>query len=301
MRFGIAGLPNVGKSLLFNILTKSKVLSANYPFATKNPNIANAILKDRRLDLLQKEFKSKEIIYSSVEVIDIAGIVEGASENIGLGNAFLSHVNSVDALIIVLRTFDNPDIINVMDTIDPVRDFVLLMEEFRLYDINVLEKTVKKKPELKQELDKILNRENVTYDQLITSKPILILCNGPANDELCSHIEETNLTKPKNNQIHMSQLDFNSLKEEDIFNIISQQFKNLNLITYFTAGPIETRAWRIVNGTTAENAGAVIHSSFPSKFIKAEVSKLSTPSIKSFKNKNYIVEDADIITFILNK
>jgi len=268
LSIGIVGLPNVGKSTLFNVLTKKSVPAENYPFCTIDPSVGIVPVPDERLWKLSKMSKSKKTIPAIVEFVDIAGLVKGASEGAGLGNKFLSHIREVDAIIEVVRIFEDSNMIHVHNQIDPLFDIEVINMELELANI--------KKPTLY-----VLNTseavENVKKD-FISNLP------GP-------YIEV--------DPIFGTGLD----------NLIKAGYDLLNLITFFTTGVDETRAWTTARGSTAPEAGRAIHNDFKDKFIRAEVvaygDLLSAGSYanareKGFvrtEGKEYIVKDGDVIEF----
>ena len=307
LSIGIVGLPNVGKSTLFKTLTKKQVLIANYPFATIDPNVGVVLVPDERVDKLAELSKSKKKIYATVDFVDIAGLVKGASEGEGLGNKFLANIRETDAILYVLRAFKNADIINTQTEINPLKDKEILDVELILKDLETVNKridglagdiragrkdAVKENEVLKKAKDflsqqKVLIDQEFTEDeklilknfQLLTFKPRLYLLNGK---------EEEVSGEVKNILENYVVLDIATEYEaEDLKNdervafglpelsgtdiLIKKSYELLGLITFLTTGEDETRAWTIKNGDTAPKAGSAIHSDFEQKFVKAEV------------------------------
>jgi len=267
---GIVGLPNVGKSTLFNALTKQSVPAENYPFCTIDPSVGIVPVPDERLEKLSTMSKSKKTIPAVVEFVDIAGLVQGASEGAGLGNKFLSHIREVDAIIEVVRIFEDANMIHVHEKIDPLFDIEVINMELELAGI--------KKPTL-YVLNTSEAAENVKKDFILKiPRPYLIV-----------------------DPIFGTGLD----------NLIKASYDLLNLITFFTTGEDESRAWTVRRDSTAPTAGRAIHEDFKNKFIRAEViayEKLmeasSYPKAREkgwirTEGKEYIVQDGDVIEFLI--
>jgi GTP-binding protein YchF len=357
---GIVGLPNVGKSTLFNVLTQTAAAeAANYPFCTIDPNVGCVGVPDDRLETLAKIANSKKIIPAQVEIVDIAGLVRGASKGEGLGNQFLGHIRATDAIIHLVRCFENDDITHVDGKIDPVRDFQTVELELILADIDSLEKrvarTAKKIQTLPREAreqhklaeealsllqaGKVLQlrqpkfAENVDLN-LLSSKPVLVVCNVPEEDAIAGNQYSDMMQKYADTQA-LSTIITSAAIEADIAALGSQEeraeflasiglqesglakvvragYKTLNLETFFTAGPTETRAWSIVKGTKALDAAGKIHSDFKRGFICAEtihyedfVACGGEQGAKSagklrLEGKEYVVCDGDVILFRFN-
>jgi small GTP-binding protein len=312
LSIGIVGLPNVGKSTLFNALTRKSVLVANYPFATIDPSVGVVAVPDERRDKLAKFSDSAKDIPAAVEFVDIAGLVRGASEGEGLGNQFLSHIREVDAIAHVVRIFDNPNVAQVEDTIDPVHDIELINTELELADIETKDKTrlLSNKPMLY-----VLNKESGGHN----------LDENPADERWVRLMEFFK----KNNALYVIvdanvESDLRELGEGDktsfrreygIFEdgldaLIRAGYALLGLISFFTTGKDETRAWTIVRGSTAPTAGAAIHTDFKDKFIRAEViawdklleagswAKARELGAIRTEGKEYVVQDGDVIEFL---
>ena len=351
---GIVGLPNVGKSTLFNALTNSnKAQAANFPFCTIDPNIGIVPVPDNRLDNLAEISKSKKTINTSISFVDIAGLVKGASKGEGLGNKFLSHIREVDAIIHMIRCFDSNDIQNVNPTVDPIRDLEIIETEMMLADLESIQKRLEKnnKKNVDEEQIKILkialdcinnskdfstlktqfDNKQLNQSGLLSIKPKIFVCNvdeqsvqsgnyyteafinkfGKNNTLIISadienQINELNISE-KNNYMKMI-----GLKETGLNMLIQQGYKILELNTYFTSGPEETRAWTIQKNCTAPKAAAEIHTDFEKGFIRAEtvsyddfISNKGWVNSKSngkmrLEGKDYIVQDGDVLNFRFN-
>jgi GTP-binding protein YchF len=362
LKCGIVGLPNVGKSTLFNALTAAGALAANYPFATKEPNIGVITVPDPRLDKLTEIVKPESKVPNAIEVLDIAGLIKGASKGEGLGNQFLANIREVDAIIHVVRCFEDDNIVHVDGSIDPVRDKEIIDTELLLKDLETLEKRLEKikkqaKSGDKAELKKVAileeikthilqgesvrsfhlekEAESIKHDlNLLTDKPILYLCNvsetdvknGNAYTErlkaaiatenaemivMCAGIE-AEIMSLEDEEEKMEFVEAMGLDEPGVHKVIRASYKLLELITFFTAGPKEVRAWTLRKGLSAPQAAGTIHSDFERGFIRAEVIKFddyinygTEAAVKqagkmSLEGKEYIVEDADVIYFRFN-
>ncbi len=290
------GLPNVGKSTLFKILTKQEINIANYPFATIDPNVGVVAVPDERLQKLAKMSKSKKIIPAVVEFYDIAGLVKGAYKGEGLGNQFLSHIREVDAIIEVIRVFENAEIIHVEEKVDPLRDLEIINTELVLKDLETVEKRLGKAEsesrsgnkdavklfnelnEIKQWLGKgnilalsenllslIRANSGISELNLLTAKPQIYLLNGKESDvsgELKNKIKSLN--------IDYLIMDLTASDVVMIGELIKKAYEILGLMSFFTTGEDETRAWTIRKGSKAPQAAGEIHTDFEKKFIRAE-------------------------------
>jgi hypothetical protein len=270
LAIGIVGLPNVGKSTLFNALTKKSVPAENYPFCTIDPSVGIVPVPDVRLDKLSAMSKSKKTIPAVVEFVDIAGLVKGASTGAGLGNKFLSHIREVDAIIEVVRIFEDKNMIHVHDKIDP------------LFDIEVI---------------------NFELEQAGLKKPTLYVLNTSAAAE--------NVKKDFISKLPGPHLEVDPIFGTGLDNLIKSSYSLLNLITFFTTGEDESRAWTTKRGATAPDAGRSIHNDFKDKFIRAEVvsytelmeagsyTKARERGWVRTEGKEYVVQDGDVIEFLI--
>ncbi|MGC6434657.1 MAG: redox-regulated ATPase YchF [Crocinitomicaceae bacterium] len=362
LKCGIVGLPNVGKSTLFNCLSNAKAQSANFPFCTIEPNVGTISVPDTRLSKLESIVNPEKVIPTTMEIVDIAGLVKGASKGEGLGNQFLANIRETDAIIHVLRCFDDGNIIHVDGNVNPVRDKEIIDIELQLKDLESVEKRMTNIARVLKSGDKEVVRENdlliklkatleqgqsarsIDLDenereildklQLITSKPVLYLCNvdeasvktgNQYVDQVKDAVKnenaevliigakiEADINELESYEERKMFLDELELEEPGVNRLIRAAYSLLNLQTYFTAGEKEVRAWTIEKGMTAPQAAGVIHTDFEKGFIRAEVMKYedfttlgSESAVKDagkFKveGKEYIVSDGDILHFRFN-
>ena len=351
---GIVGLPNVGKSTLFNALTNSsKAQAANFPFCTIDPNIGIVPVPDNRLKNLAKISKSKKVINTTISFVDIAGLVKGASKGEGLGNKFLSHIREVDAIIHMVRCFDSDDIQNVNPTVDPVRDLEIIDTEMMLADLESIQKRLEKnnKKNVEEEQLKILEaaldcinndkdisilkskfgKKQLKLSGLLSLKPKIFVCNVDeqsvqnGNDYTKKFIskfgKENTLVVSADIENQINELDIYEkknymemigLKETGLSLLIQKGYKILELDTFFTSGPEETRAWTIQKNCLAPKAAGEIHTDFEKGFIRAETISYDdfidnegwvnskTNGKMRLEGKDYVVQDGDILNFRFN-
>ena len=304
---GLVGLPNVGKSTIFNILTKKNIAAAeNYPFCTIEPNIASVIVENAKLEKLAHISKSKKIIPTMIKFTDIAGLVKNASKGEGLGNKLLSHIRECNVIIHILRCFENKDITHVENRIDPLNDYELINLELMLSDLAQCEEMIKSKKRTNQEKEiikqaienlkneKMLNQNIWNNDEielfkqigLLTYKKMIVVANvnNDIDENLFNKIKHLNPIKlfveneqllqsaANEEELEMFKEEFN-LKESGIDNLINAAFDALNLITFFTTGEKETKAWKVMKGSSMQKAAGCIHSDFEKHFINAEIIK----------------------------
>ena len=361
---GIVGLPNVGKSTLFNaLLSTIAAEAANYPFCTIEPNVGRVNVPDPRVDILAKIANSAQLIPTQLEFVDIAGLVRGASKGEGLGNQFLSHIREVDAIIYVLRCFEDGNITHVEGSIDPLRDAEIIETELVLADMESLEKRLpnlqkkakgadKESAEIVAMIERVLPVVNAgnparlveTKDaderrvlknlQLLTTKPVMYVCNvdessaatgngfsekvavmaaaKKAPSVVISAAIEAEISMLATTEEKKEFLSSLGLAETGLARIIHAGYKLLNLVTYFTIGPKEARAWTITDGTLAPGAAGVIHSDFEKGFIRAETigyddyvkynGEAGAKEAGKFRleGKDYRVRDGDVLHFRFN-
>jgi len=345
MKIGIVGLPNVGKSTLFQALTKKQVDIANYPFATIEPNVGVVAVPDDRLRELAKISKSEKVVPAAVEFVDIAGLVKGANKGEGLGNQFLHNIREVDAILQVVRDFEHSDIIHVEGSIDPKRDMEIIMTELILKDLETLQNHIPKaerelkstaKESLKKTQSAIESLKNLMNQldegvpafeckedelteakkiNLLTAKPFMYLFNssGSANSDRKIENNKNYIAADLKEELEISALSGEEKNElgvsSGIDSIINKGYELLNLISFFTTGEKETRAWTIKRGSTAKQAGGAIHSDFEDKFIRASIifwedfvraggyADAREKGLLRLEGKEYIVKDGDVIEF----
>ncbi len=309
---GIVGLPNVGKSTLFQALTKKSVLIANYPFATIDPSVGMVAVPDERVDKLAEFSHSEKKIPAAVEFVDIAGLVAGASQGEGLGNQFLSHIRQVDAIAHVVRIFDNPNIASTQEEVNPLADIELINTELELADIDQKDEAQKlsNKPVLY-----VLNREagGHNLDEMEQDSRWLRLMEFFEKTNAKYVIVDANVENDLRELHTEDKLQFRQeygVFEDGVNGLIRAGYDLLGLMSFYTTGKDETRAWTIKKGSAAPVAGAAIHSDFRDKFIRAEViscnkllaagsyAKAREQGLVRTEGKEYVVQDGDVIEFL---
>ncbi len=363
MKIGLVGLPNVGKSTLFNALTKAKAQAENYPFCTIDPNVGVVQVPDERLDVLSEMYQTLSKVPATVEFVDIAGLVKNAGKGEGLGNQFLSHIRNVQAILQIVRCFEDDNITHVDGSVDPVRDVETINYELIFSDLEIIEKRLKsveknathgnkddkKIFELLSEIKQVLlsgkrpdmdqyskeDQEIIENQNLLTTKPMMYAANMAEDEILSSNIYADKLKKyidendSKADMLMISAkieseiaqfdreerkmfLEELGLEQSGLDQVIRCGYERLNLISFFTAGKKECRAWKVAKGTKAPQAAGVIHSDFERGFIKAEVTKYAKLveagndvrarelAYTRIEGKDYIVEDGDVIFFRFN-
>ncbi|TCT16843.1 hypothetical protein EDC18_101139 [Natranaerovirga pectinivora] len=364
MKLGIVGLPNVGKSTLFNSLTKAGAESANYPFCTIDPNIGIVSVPDERLKNLSNLYNSEKVLPATIEFVDIAGLVKGASKGEGLGNQFLSNIREVDAIVHVVRCFEDTNVVHVEGSVDPIRDIETINLELIFSDIEILDRRIQKtakgaktdkglakelmilnglkdhleseKPARSFETNDDSEKDFVNSLNLLTFKPVIFGANVTEEDLITDGMENQYVAKVREFasnegskvfvicakiEQEIAELDEDEKKmfledlgitDSGLDKLIKASYSLLGLISYLTAGPKETRAWTITQGTKAPGAAGKIHSDFERGFIRAEIvaytdlincgnyTSAKEKGLVRLEGKEYVVQDGDVILFRFN-
>jgi hypothetical protein len=354
---GIVGLPNVGKSTLFNAITSAGAEASNYPFCTIEPNVGVVPVPDRRLDVLARIYRPSRVIPTSIEFVDIAGLVRGASTGEGLGNQFLSHIRDVDAIAHVVRCFDDPDVVHVDGSVDPRRDIEVIETELILKDLETVERRLgdaqkkskagEKKARWESDvlarvrehlgsarLARYCTLENADEASLmrdlhlLTRKPVMYVCNVSERDvpqgnrhvdvvrEVAAREGAPVVTISAAVEAEVAELPASErgeflrglgMEESGLTKVIHEGYALLHLITFFTAGPKEVRAWTVPSGSRAPEAAGVIHTDFEKGFIRAEVTRFEDldalgtehavreKGLLRIEGREYVVNDGDVV------
>ncbi len=358
---GIVGLPNVGKSTIFNAITSAGAEAANYPFCTIEPNVGVVAVPDKRIDALAEIVIPERVLPTSMEFVDIAGLVKGASQGEGLGNQFLGHIRQVDAIAHVVRCFEDDNVVHVDGSVDPLRDIEVIQTELNLADLDTVEKRIQRSSKLAKSGDKQMQAEvdlletirlalndgrparSVELDtaqqaimrglHLITAKPVLYVANVTEDDLAGEHPFVQKVTEYAATEragivticgkieAEIAELDASEkneflaelgLEEAGLERMIHAGYRLLGLITYFTAGVKEVRAWTVRDGAKAPEAAGVIHTDFEKGFIRAEViayqdfvnckgeAGAKQKGLMRLEGKEYPVVDGDVMHFRFN-
>lgn len=354
---GIVGLPNVGKSTLFNAITAAGAEASNYPFCTIEPNVGIVPVPDTRLDVLARIYQPGKVVPTTIEFVDIAGLVRGASAGEGLGNQFLSHIRTVDAIAHVVRCFDNPDVVHVDGSVDPKRDIEVVEAELILKDLETVDRRLADAAKRSKVGDKKARAEADALGRikshlgsgrlarylaletpeetalvrdlhLLTRKPVMYVCNvneadaSRGNDyvdvvrDVAAREEALVVTISAAMEAEIAELPAAErgeflrglgMEESGLSKVIHEGYALLHLITFFTAGPKEVRAWTVPTGTHAQAAAGTIHSDFEKGFIRAEVIRFedlnacgSEHAVKErglmkVEGREYVVKDGDVV------